>query len=306
MVREIAAAQHGVLARRQALAAGFPDGAIRTALRRGRWTRLHAGVYRVTLIPARREVEMAAVLACPAGAVISHHTAASLWDILPLPRSDRGRARRVRDGGVAPSVHLTVSRGRPRSRPQLRIHRSPGLTDAETTTLQSVPITTPARTLLDLAADLDPLRLEQAVARAQRAGLCDLARLQDTMDVNPRRAGTAALRAILGQSGGPALTRSEAEARFLALLRTAELEPPRANRRVEGYEVDFLWPAARLVVEIDGRAFHSSPDMFERDRGRDAALTGAGYRVQRFTWLQITRKPQVVLVRVAQALAWKR
>ena len=80
---------------------------------------------------------------------------------------------------------------------------------------------------------------------------------------------------------------------------------PRTNAPLHGFEVDFLWPQQRLVVEIDGRAFHRSRYMFEKDRQRDAELVAAGFRVQRFTWRQLTRESEAVLVRVAQALAWR-
>ena len=265
---------------------------IRTALDRGRWVRLYSAVYRLGLLPAPLEAEMAAVLACRGGAVLSHRTAASLWGILPRPR---GR----------PDVDVTALRGRPRSRTGLYVHRSRGLAEAEHTTLDGLPITSPARTILDLAVGLPLSRLERVVAKALRAEICDERSLRRIVDRHRRRAGTAALREVLRRSGGPVLTRSVAESRFLALLRAAEIEPPRTNAPLEGYEVDFFWPGARLVVEIDGRAYHGSSAMFERDRRRDAAMIGAGYRVQRFTWHQLTDKPEVVLVRVAQALAWR-
>lgn len=101
----------------------------------------------------------------------------------------------------------------------------------------------------------------------------------------------------------PALTRSEAEERFLALVRKARLPDPAANVTVGGYEVDFFWDFGGLVVEVDGFAFHSSARMFESDRRRDADLAAAGVRVMRVTWRQIVSEPEALLVRLAQALA---
>jgi very-short-patch-repair endonuclease len=117
----------------------------------------------------------------------------------------------------------------------------------------------------------------------------------------PQHRGTAALRKALRTD--PALTRSEAERRFLELIRAARLPEPEANTQLQGYEVDFLWREAALIVEVDGYAFHSSRSSFERDRGRDATLAGGGWRVVRFTWWQIVEEPEAVIARLAAALA---
>jgi very-short-patch-repair endonuclease len=116
----------------------------------------------------------------------------------------------------------------------------------------------------------------------------------------PRR-GSRALRAAL--DGEPALTRSEAERRLLALIRAARLPRPETNVRVEGYEVDFLWRPQRLIVEVDGFAYHSSRHAFERDRARDAALQAAGYRVVRFTWRQIAYDSHALVAQLSRLLA---
>ncbi|HEX9708621.1 MAG TPA: DUF559 domain-containing protein [Candidatus Thermoplasmatota archaeon] len=114
------------------------------------------------------------------------------------------------------------------------------------------------------------------------------------------------MRALLDAPGGPALTRTAAEATFLELVRRGGLPRPAANVVVEGLEVDFLWRERRLAVEIDGYAHHGGRAAFERDRRRDAALIAAGFRVVRFTWRQLVGESDVVLVRVAQALAVSR
>jgi len=116
------------------------------------------------------------------------------------------------------------------------------------------------------------------------------------------RKGIAALRTVFSIDGGLVLTRSEAEVRFLALVRAADISRPLVNTRLCGFEVDFLWPDQRLVVEIDGFAFHGGRAAFEDDRDRDAKLAAVGYRVIRFTWRQLTRRPEAVLVRLAQTL----
>jgi very-short-patch-repair endonuclease len=101
----------------------------------------------------------------------------------------------------------------------------------------------------------------------------------------------------------PALTRSEAERRLLELIRTAELPAPETNARIAGYEVDFVWHAQRLVVEVDGYAFHSMRSSFERDRRKDAELIARGWRVIRVTWRQLTEAPAALIATLATALA---
>ncbi|HUF49591.1 MAG TPA: DUF559 domain-containing protein, partial [Longimicrobiales bacterium] len=160
----------------------------------------------------------------------------------------------------------------------------------------------PARTIVDLAALASEDDLERALARADRARLLKLSDVAALVTRYRGRRGTRRLRALLAAIGTPAMTRSKAESRYLALVRRAQLPAPEVNARLADFEVDFLWRAQQLVVEIDGFAFHSSADAFERDRGRDAVLTAAGFRVMRVTWRQLTRTPEVVLVRVAQAL----
>lgn len=109
------------------------------------------------------------------------------------------------------------------------------------------------------------------------------------------------LQALLERRGGPTLTRSEAEERFLALIRGATLPEPKVNARIHGYEVDFLWPG-RLVVEIDGFRFHSTRRAFEHDHRKDAVLRGAGLPVMRFTWSQLAHEPYAVVVQVVRGL----
>ncbi|MGZ4186970.1 MAG: endonuclease domain-containing protein [Solirubrobacteraceae bacterium] len=111
------------------------------------------------------------------------------------------------------------------------------------------------------------------------------------------------LNALLDHRGNPTITRSQAEERALGLFRDAGFPQPETNARVFGYEVDFLWRPQRLIVEIDGYAYHSTRSAFERDRAKGAALAAAGFLVIRITWLQMEHEPLVVVVHVAQALA---
>lgn len=148
-----------------------------------------------------------------------------------------------------------------------------------------------------------PSALERAFAEAQVLGVVRRDELIDLLKRSRGRHGAAPIRALLDLESAPALTRSEAESRLLALLRAADLPPTDVNARVGGYEVDFLWRPERLVVEIDGFAYHAHRAAFERDRLRDASLQAAGYRVMRVTWRQLRGRPEAVIARLAQALA---
>jgi len=157
-------------------------------------------------------------------------------------------------------------------------------------------LTSPERTLVDLAATAAPDDLERAVNEAQVLRLLGRGIGPDD------RPGHAALRAALG-AHGTTVSSSEAERRLLALIRAAALPRPRTNVRVGRFEVDMLWPEQRLIVEVDGFAAHGTRAAFERDRVRDAELQARGYRVLRITWRQIEREPHAVVARLAAALA---
>jgi len=289
-VETLAGRQHGVVARRQLLAAGLSASAIDARLRSGRLRKLHRGVYGVgPVLPAEGRAR-AAVLACGPAAVLSHESAAVIWKLAgasePLPSP----------------IHV-LTPGGSRSRPGIRVHRTGRLPSTDTTTSRGIPLTTVPRTLLDLAGGLDGRPLERIVAEALARRLTTLRALRTRVALEDARGHRAARLRRLLDAGAPALTRSEAEERFLALLRRTPLPRPRANARLEGMEVDFLWREAGLVVEVDGRATHAPPAAFETDRRRDATLAAAGFRVVRVTWSQLTDEPEAVLVRLAQALA---
>jgi very-short-patch-repair endonuclease len=286
----LASLQHGVVARRQLLALGFSRGAIAARIRAGRLIPVHAGVY---LVGHRAwpplAVEMAAVLACGPGALVSHRSAAALWRLIDPPRGNR--------------VTVTVPRAWAPARPSIRIHRVASLIPRECRLFHRVPITSPARTLLDLAALVELPELESLVADAERRNLVRAGELVDQLERNPGRRGAATLRRLLERIERPALTRSEAERRMLVMLRTGSLPTPQTNVWIAGYQVDFVWAGARVIVEIDGFAFHADRAAFERDRRRDAELQAHGYRVVRITWRQLVDDPRGVLDRIARTLA---
>jgi very-short-patch-repair endonuclease len=275
----LAARQHGMVTTRQLAAAGLGRRAVAHRVATGRLVRRFRGVYQVGPVIAPFGREMAAALACGATALLSHHSAAAIWAIRPPHVGD---------------VHVTVAGHDQRSRPGLRVHRSHSLNAA---VHNGLPLTTPARTLIDLATCLPQRDLDRAVEEAQVLRLTTRNALQQLLDGRP---GSAALRRALHTE--PALTRSEAERRLLDLVRAARLPRPETNVRVGGYEVDFLWRDHKLVVEVDGFAYHATRTAFERDRVRDAALQAAGFRVIRLTWRQIADEPHAVVARLASLL----
>jgi very-short-patch-repair endonuclease len=302
VIAEMAAEQHGVIARSQLLAAGQRANAIQRRVRSGQLRPLQRGVYQVGPVPAPLGRIMAAVLASSgglggrggrgaarAGAVVSHHTAAGLRT-LQSPKA------------ATEPVDVLVPRVASGRRPGVRAHRVDRLEIDEVGLVEGIPVTTAARTLLDLAAAVPTRELERMVAYAERESLASPGDVGSLVERHAHHRGTAALRRVLGARGGPQLTRSEAESQLLALVRRANLTPPALNARVAGYEVDFLWRAERLVVEVDGFAFHSSASAFERDRRRDAALTAAGFRVLRVTWRQIVKEPESLIATLVRAL----
>jgi very-short-patch-repair endonuclease len=288
-IAELATAQQGVISRAQLLAAGMSAAAIGRRVAGGRLLRLHPGIYAVGHRALRPEgILLAAAMAGGPGAVLSHRSAAAEWGLRP---------------SAAARVDITVPGDRGRSSPALSVHQG-RLAPEDVTRHDGIPITTPARTLLDLAEVVSREQLDRAVDRALELRLYDQRALDAVIARSPGRRGLRPLRATLAAlDPGRAATRSELERRMLALLDAHGLECPQVNARLGPYEVDLLWSRRRLVAELDGRAFHSSPRAFEADRRRDAELQAAGYRVVRLTWRQVTREPRWVAARLARLLA---
>ncbi len=223
------------------------------------------------------------MLACggiEAGA-LSHRTAAAVWDLSPL---------------LAGRLDVTSLR-RSTSTRTLRVHRGDTLHPLNDVVRQpdGLPVTTVARTLADLAQVLTPHQLERACHRAEVTRALDAPAVEQLLDRLPGRRSRSLRQALAGLAAAdPDITRSELEERFLALVADAELPRPRVNATVVGHEVDFLWPAPRLIAETDGAAAHLTPTAFDEDRRRDAELQIADFRVVRFTRRQVARHPDGV------------
>jgi hypothetical protein len=287
-VGEVAGGQWGVVSVGQLLAAGLTRAGVVRRVRAGRLHRVHRGVYAVgPLRGLRREGRwLAAVLACGEDAVLSHRSAAAHWELL---------------GSAASLIDVTAPATR-HGLPGIRLHRSRSLDARETTKHEGIPITKVPRTLLDLAATIQPHRLERALAQAQRLQLYDHRAIADVIARSNGHRGTGALTQAISRED-PKWTRSELEAWFLTLVRDAGLPEPLVNFTLTApdhprVEVDFCWPTHHLIVETDGWETHRTRAAFEQDRRKDAALTADGWRVVRFTW----HEPRATIQRRLQSM----
>jgi hypothetical protein len=189
---------------------------------------------------------------------------------------------------------VTGARSR-HGRPGIRLHRVYSLHADDRAQSDGIPVTSVSRTLLDLAGVLNPRQLERALDEAERLRLFDLRAVERLLARSRGRRGVRPLSDLLALRRLPLDTRFELERRFVELCRDADLPPPAVNVVVEGYEVDAAWPAARLVVELDGYAFHNTRRSFESDRARDAALQVAGHRVLRLTKRRLEAEPEAIV-----------
>jgi predicted transcriptional regulator of viral defense system len=289
---DLAGRQWGVVSRRQLHRLGYSPAAIGRRVADGRLQRLHRGVYAVGHASLRREGHLySALLAVGPVAVLSHRTAAEWWDL---------RAR----SGSAVEVTLPTRNGRRVT--GVTVHCVRALAGADITVHRRLPVTTVARTLLDLAEVTDRVTTERALERAENLRLLDVPTAEDVLARAIGRHGARTLRAALAGYTGPSATRSELERRFLSLLTEAGLQPALVNGLVDAgghcYEVDFAWPVERVLVETDGFVNHSTRAAFERDRRRDLELKLAGYEVIRVTWRQVTQQPEALMQALRRVL----
>ncbi len=286
LIAELADRQHGAVDRSQLAELGLSADAVDKRIQRGRLFRVHRGVYAVGRPGLTvRGHWMAAVLAMGHGAVLSHRTAAALWGLREPPS---GRL----------DVTIPVRAGRER-RAAIAVHRSSTLAAHHITRRGYIPVTTIARTLLDLAATEPRRTLERTIDEAERLRLLDLNQLQALLGDSRGRRGTAALLSLIKEhTAGSTLTRNELEERFLKLCRDHNLPQPQVNAWIslpdnEGYRADFRWPARSLIAEVDGGS-HRTRKAFGHDRRRDRRLRLAGYQTLRFTDEEVTRTPSAV------------
>lgn len=287
----LAEQQHGVVSRRQLLEVGMSRDQIQNRVVGSQLHRIHRGVYAV----GHRKLTlkgcwMAAVLACGPGALLSHRAALALWD---LRRSESG------------VIDVTVPGRSGRRGPEgIRVHKSEMLEDGDVAAVEGIPVTSLPWTVFDYAAIANQRQLRSVLEALERRRLYIGRQLDELIDRTPNRKGVRSLREVIAEMTGPApWLQSVLEEIFRDLIRGSDLPDYEANVMVEGEVVDALWREERVIVELDGYAFHKSRAQFEADRRRDAKLQVAGYRVLRITHDRLVNEPQQVLAEIRALLS---
>ena len=282
LVAALAGRQHGVISIRQLYKCGMSRAAVHRAVRAGHLHRLHQGVYAVGHLAMDAESHWhAATIACGPLAFLSHGPSAELQKLL----RQRGRL-----------VEVTVPSQNGRSRRGIRVHRVATLRRDETGSVDGIPCTSPARTIVDLAASGSRRELEWAIKEGE-GKLFSPAEVDRILARHGRCPGAPLLIELLSLRDPVAgMTRSELEVLFFDLCRRYGMPLPDVNITIVAncrkYEVDFTWPSLHLVVETDGRRWHSGRFATDLDERRDRDLTIAGWRIQRLTWRQIVLDPE--------------
>jgi very-short-patch-repair endonuclease len=290
----LAGRQRALVTRAQLRELGIGRRAIDYAIARGRLHPIHQSVYSMVpfaVLPPLA-IELAAVLACGDGALLSHHSAAAVWGLRP---------------SVSGDVHVTViARETGRRRPGIRVHRVSELDPRDIRRYQGIAITSPARALLEIAPGLTERELERAIDEALVRRLVSHAAIAAVTNAYPNRRAVARLRALADPGRPTTETRSNGEEALLAALRRANIRAPEVNAKVGNYTADFLWRPEQLIVELDGYDYHRGRAAFERDHQRDTEHHRLGHLVIRVTGRQLARHLEALLVQIATTLADRR
>jgi hypothetical protein len=293
-IARLGALQRGRVSTSQLTAAGVTRRMIARRVAGGSLVPLHGAVYAVGhAAPVPLGDETAALLACGHGAVLSHLTAAAVWGLLPAAEGP---------------IHVTVPAGSGvRGREGITAHRSRTLSPDDVAFHEGLPIVSAARALLEIAALGGRSELERALDEGLACRRTTRAQVAAVLARSGRRPGARGLAALLGaRSAGTGVTRSRANARFLAIVRAAGLPEPEANVRLLGFEADFYWPQARVAVEVDGYQWHASRRAFERDRRKDAAFADGEISLTRLTWEQMDTGALAIAARLSRLIAERR
>ncbi len=291
-VGAIANLQRGRVTRRQLLDAGITDGMIHRMAAQGSLHRRYPGVYAVGhLAPIELERETEALLACPDGAVLSHISAAFLWQLR-------------REPGMGEPIDVTLQAETRVRLNGIRSHRTSILDRRDVRIHRGLPVTSPARALVDNAGVVSPDELEQELDDALNRNLLRPAQIRDALErAGHGRRGTALLARLVENRDKNGRSRSRPERDLRSLIVDADLPRPEMNVELHGYTVDFVWLDLKVVVEDDSWLFYSSRAKFESDRRRDAVLEAHGWTVIRITARQLAQEPYAVIARLAATLA---
>ncbi len=287
VIAALASRQRGYVTRPQLLKTGLRAGAIKYRVAKGSLIPVHSGVYAVGHLPITgADRAYAALLACGPGAVLSHGTAACLWGL-----DQRWRT----------PFEVIVKTAR--RRPGIRTHRAT-LTRRDVRRHNEMRVTSPARTIFDIAPRLTEKALRRAVNELRIARHLRLGDLADLLARLPSHPGAARVKPFVDVPSGP--TRSELEDAFGDLSARFDLPLAEVNTPVVGYEVDALFRAERLIVELDGWDFHGTREAFESDRERDAETLAAGLETVRITWERLKSNPEKEAARLRAILDTRR
>lgn len=297
LLAPLVASQYGVFSRDQATRLGVSKNVIRRRLEAGRWETLHPNVFRVAGSPSSwRQSLVAACLAWGEGSVVSHRAAAALW--------------RLAGFGPGP-IELIVTRKRKlAAAPGIVARRLPALPPADVGVVDAIPVTTVARTLIDLASVAPREAVEEALDDALRRRLVSLSRLRWRVSELSRsgRPGVTLTRSLLAARDPSAVPESVFETRLLRILTESGVPRPVLQHPLRDHNglvavVDFAFPAARLAVEADGYRWHSGRVRWEHDLARRNALTSLGWRVIHVKWEDLTSNRIDVIRTIKNALA---
>jgi very-short-patch-repair endonuclease len=264
---------------------GLGSRSIEHRIAKGRLHPLWRGVY----VVGRSEVSqkgrwMAAVLACGPEALLSHRSAAALWEIAPVL------------GGKT----IEVTAGAWLRRSGIRVHRRRDLGPEHRRKVDGIPVTDLVSTLVDLASSSKDWQVEHAISEADRIELIEPEDLRRAVAALGPRPGMARMKRVLGLD---ALTDTGLERRFLEIVRAAKLPLPETQVALNGYRVDFYWPSLGLVVETDGWRHHRTSGEQATDRRRDQTHMTSGLTTVRFGEDQIRYEPDYVRRTLATVIA---
>jgi very-short-patch-repair endonuclease len=279
---EIAAEQHGLVTMRQARRSGLTRHALDWRLRSGRLAEVHPLVFRVAGTPETHPAALrAAALAVEPDGVVSHRSAAWVWDLLPDERS---------------VVEVSVPRTRGPRLDGVVVHRSRDLVPGHSTVRNGIPVTNPLRTMVDLGAVCSRWKVEDVLDRGLMARRFSVAAVEWLLNevARPGRRGCGVLRTVLDERAlGTAPPDGLLEPHMARLFRShalplATFQHPVPEARAE---LDFAYPELRLGIEVDGYEVHGTPRAMTADHERHNRLVAAGWTILRFTWHQVVRQP---------------
>lgn len=287
-IARLVARRYGVFTRAEVLRLGASRRIIDRRLASGRWERMSSGVYRLAGVPTSwRQSLFAECLSWGEGTFASHRAAAALRE---LP-------------GFAPGIiELIVPRGRKRQKSDAVIHAFVELPAVDRSVVASIPVTTVARTLIDVAAVASAEAVEEALDDALRRGLVSLSRLHWRLRElgGSGRPGSAVVRKLIDARSAGEVPQSVFETRVLRELRRAGLPPPTLQHEIRDAGglvavVDFAYPEQKLAIEADGYRWHSGRIKWQSDIARRNRLTALGWRLMHITWRDLAREPERVM-----------